>query len=106
MSRGVRWAETTRTSYGTSNSASASAAAPMTGQSESLPMITPTTGAALGSGMRGRLSQVLGPAVGPGRGGQPGGGQRGAGPDGGHVVAEERHVADLAVGALGLAVEV
>ncbi len=44
MRCGVRCAEYTPTSYGTSNSASAWAAASMTDQSESLPMITPTTG--------------------------------------------------------------
>jgi hypothetical protein len=42
---GVRWAETTRTSAGTPNSARASAAARIVLRSESLPMTTPTTGA-------------------------------------------------------------
>ena len=44
ISLGIRCAETTSTSYGTPNSASASAAASITGQSESLPMTTPTSG--------------------------------------------------------------
>ena len=42
--RGVRWADTTCTSYGTSKSASVSAAGSSIGQSESLPMTMPTTG--------------------------------------------------------------
>ena len=41
MSRGIRCADTTSASYGTANSASAPAAARMTGQSESLPMTIP-----------------------------------------------------------------
>lgn len=45
MSIGVRWAEITRVSQGTPNSAQASAAAFMVGQSESLPMMMPTSGA-------------------------------------------------------------
>src|SRR5215470_19933954 len=40
---GIRCADTTSASYGTPNSASAVAAASITGQSESLPMTTPTT---------------------------------------------------------------
>src|SRR6185312_16129631 len=44
MRSGVRCAETTPTSKGTSNSASAWAAASITGQSLSLPMIKPTRG--------------------------------------------------------------
>lgn len=46
ISRGIRWAETTSTSYGISNSSSACAAASMTGQSESDPMTMPMTGLA------------------------------------------------------------
>src|SRR5690349_3686678 len=42
MRSGVRWADTTPTSNGISNSASAWAAASITGQSLSLPMISPT----------------------------------------------------------------
>src|SRR5664279_3565516 len=44
MPSGVLWADTTRTSCAISNSVSASAAADMTDQSESLPMMTPTSG--------------------------------------------------------------
>ena len=46
ISRGVRCAETTRTSCGTSNSASACAAGSIVGQSESLPITTPTSSSA------------------------------------------------------------
>ena len=42
--RGIRCAETTSTSQATPNSSSATTAASMTGQSESDPMTTPTTG--------------------------------------------------------------
>src|SRR3990170_7877815 len=42
MSCGIRWAETTSASWTTSNSASASAAACITGQSESEPITIPT----------------------------------------------------------------
>lgn len=44
ISRGIRCADTTSTSYGISNSSSAWAAASMTGQSESEPMTTPMRG--------------------------------------------------------------
>src|SRR5690606_6560562 len=40
----IRWAETTSASYGIPNSSSALAAASITGQSESEPITTPTTG--------------------------------------------------------------
>src|SRR5256885_1398750 len=43
ISFGVRCADTTRTSWATSNSISTSAAPDIVGQSESLPMTTPTT---------------------------------------------------------------
>src|ERR1700739_3047364 len=51
MRSGVRCAETTPTSNGMSNSASACAAASITGQSLSLPMISPTRGSARWSAM-------------------------------------------------------
>jgi len=41
---GVRWADTIRTSNGTENSSSTSTAACITARSESLPMMTPTSG--------------------------------------------------------------
>ena len=44
ISRGMRCAETTSTSYAISNSSRACAAASMTDQSESDPMTMPTTG--------------------------------------------------------------
>ena len=44
MTSGVRCAETMRTSWGTPKSVSTSIAACITGRSESLPMITPTSG--------------------------------------------------------------
>ena len=47
ISRGMRCAETTSASYATPNSASASAACSITGQSESEPMTTPTSGAVM-----------------------------------------------------------
>ena len=45
MTSGVRCAETMRTSWATPNAVNTSIAACMTGRSESLPMITPTSGA-------------------------------------------------------------
>src|ERR1700688_3864961 len=65
MRSGVRCAETTPTSNGTSNSASAWAAASITGQSLSLPMINPTRGSA-------RSSEAMAiPSIGPLRVRQP-----------------------------------
>src|SRR6201991_2739330 len=59
MRAGVRCADTTPTSNGTSNSASACAASSITDQSLSLPMITPTRG-------WGALALVMStPSVGP-----------------------------------------
>src|SRR4051812_17260153 len=43
ITSGVRWAETTRTSHVTANSVSTSTAPCITGRSESLPMMTPTS---------------------------------------------------------------
>src|SRR3954470_19985408 len=93
MRRGVRWAERTCASYGTSNSSRASAAGSMTGQSESLPMTMPTTGSLLGPLTR--FSSVLGverergvnDAVGqvPGRGHRPRAHLGDVGAEGGHV---------------------
>src|ERR1700761_6133424 len=60
MRSGVRCAETTPTSNGTSNSASAWAASSITDQSLSLPMITPTRG----PGVLGVMVMVA-PSVGP-----------------------------------------
>src|SRR5919199_4685895 len=86
IASGVRCADTTRTSYATANSSIASAAACITGQSESEPMMTPTSGIA--------------PLP------QPAGGVRGARPYLVQVVAEHRHVTDLASGPDPLAVQV
>src|SRR5690348_10365015 len=109
MPTGVRCAETTRTSCGTSNSASASAAALITDQSESLPMITPTDVSLMrgprGSAKRSVRSSFAGcsrlisvPQV--RRGGA------GPGADVGEGGAERGDVPDLAAGAEALAVEV
>src|SRR3990170_4145767 len=49
MSCGIRWADTTSASWATSNSASASAAACITGQSESEPITIPTRAVVYGS---------------------------------------------------------
>src|SRR3954468_820631 len=105
MRRGVRWAERTCASYGTSNSSSASAAGSMTGQSESLPMTMPTTGSLLGPLTR--VSSVLGVereggvhhAVGQVM-------RRGHRPRAhlGDVVAQRGDVAELATAPLALAV--
>src|SRR2546430_17598271 len=84
ISSGVRCAETTRTSCDTPNSDSAPAAAFMTGQSESLPMITPTSAIPLLASF-GRGARV-----------QPAGGERGLLADPGHVLAQHGYVADLA----------
>src|ERR1700760_5034741 len=97
MPSGVRWAETTRTSCGMPNSSSAWAAADMTGQSESLPMITPTNGCPLIRPPSRRTSglsehQVLGRGPGPA-------------PDLVQVLAQRGHVADLATRTQPLAVE-
>ena len=47
ISAGIRCADTTSASYGTPNSARALTAASITGQSESLPITTPTSGSLL-----------------------------------------------------------
>src|SRR4051812_33944690 len=91
MPCGVRCAETTRTSCATWNSPSASVAARMTGQSESLPMITPT------SGTLASLTHAL-----P----EPSGGGHGARPYRFHVLTQHGHVPDLAARPHLLAVEV
>ncbi|GFJ91437.1 hypothetical protein Prum_050790 [Phytohabitans rumicis] len=93
MATGVRWAETTRTSYATPNSSSASAAAFIVGQSESLPMITPTTA-------------LICPPVRSLALPQPARGSRRPGPYVVHVVAEHRDVPDLPARADLLAVQV
>src|SRR5215213_2864622 len=64
MASGIRWAETTSASNGTSNSASAVAAAPITGQSESDPMTMPTRGVGAESSIR-ISSQVRRGMLGP-----------------------------------------
>src|SRR5690606_14665095 len=84
IASGVRCAEITRTSYGTWNSSRASAAARMVGQSESLPMMTPTN-APLACSTSATLALP-----------QPPGGTAGARPYDLQVVAEHRDVADLA----------
>src|SRR4051812_25511199 len=108
MRCGVRCADTTLTSYGTSNSVSASAAAFMTGQSESLPMITPTNG--LKSQLlcsTGRFALAVNViSVQPFRVRQPVCGQLRALAHVGHRLAEHRHVADLAARPFLLAVVV
>jgi hypothetical protein len=58
MRPGVRCADTTPTSNGTSNSASAVAASSMTDQSLSLPMITPTRAVRAVDSSRKRSSPV------------------------------------------------
>src|SRR3954451_15096599 len=107
MRRGVRWADRTRASYGTSNSSRASAAGSITGQSESLPMTMPTTGSLLGPLTP--LSSVLGVeregGVHHAVGQVPGRGDRSRAHLG-DVVAEGRHMAELATAALTLAVPV
>src|SRR4051812_26587246 len=90
MSSGIRWAETTCASYATPNSASTSAAADITDQSESLPMITPTSGASATV-----VSQRE--AV---------GGRTGPGTDLGEIGAERSDVPDLASRTESLAVQV
>src|SRR3954465_10002851 len=97
MSRGVRCAETTRTSCATSNSSSAVAAGCIVGQSESLPITMPTSGSVT------EVSPVL---VGEREGGGdhavgevPGRGD-GASANPPEVVAERGDVAELAAGPL------
>src|SRR3954468_23110577 len=104
MRRGVRCAETTCASYGTSNSASARAAGSIIGQSESLPMTMPTIGVLTATGssvlvlegerrVHHAVSEVAG------RGDRPGSHL-------GHVLPERGHVAELAAAPLALAVPV
>src|SRR5690606_18294146 len=100
MRCGVRCAETTPTSNRTPNSASASAAASMVGQSESLPMIRPTAGPGL------PLSLMRIPSVGPNAVRHPVRRTLCLLPHLGDVLAEHVDVPDLAVRALALAVEV
>src|SRR6185312_2601202 len=64
MASGIRCAETTSASKFTSNSRSASPAAPITGQSESEPITIPTLGRELSSGI-GVSHQVRGGMPGP-----------------------------------------
>src|SRR6478609_12146777 len=97
MRSGVRCAETTPTSNGMSNSASACAAASITGQSLSLPMIRPTLAPS---------ATMSVPSVGPLRVRQPVCRPRGPFTQFRHVFADEVHVPDLAAGALALAIEV
>src|SRR6185437_6792681 len=96
MPSGVRCADTTRTSNGTSNSASVAAASDITVKSESLPMITPTTGSS--SAMRVHLRSIAQCQVVRRRPGPL--------PDRRQVVAQRGHVADLATGPESLAVQV
>src|SRR3954471_22372078 len=96
MRSGVRCADTTPTSNGMSNSASAWAAASITGQSLSLPMISPTRAP----------SAMSVPSVGPLRVRQPVCRPRGPFTQFRHVFADDVHVPDLAAGALALAIEV
>src|SRR5690349_18737297 len=96
MRSGVRCADTTPTSKGMSNSANACAAASITGQSLSLPMISPTLA---GSGM----SAV--PSVRPLRMRQPVCRPGGPFTQLRHIVSDDVDVADLAAGALLFAVQ-
>src|SRR5215469_3251262 len=126
ISAGIRWAETTSAAAGTPNSSSTSTAACMTGQSESLPMTTPTTGtrpcpaparvpasAARPASAAPLVKPSDGMLIGlpPERsrllasGGQVARRPGGPVPDRGHVVAERGHVAYLAAGSDRLAVE-
>src|SRR6478735_6875812 len=107
MRPGVRCADTTPTSNGTSNSASACAASSITDQSLSLPMITPTRGwgaLVMSTPSVGPLG-VRQPVCGPGRtfphiGDVRVVAERASG------AAQDVDVADLAAGALALAVQV
>src|SRR3954447_7097402 len=96
MRSGVRCADTTPTSNGMSNSASAWAAASITGQSLSLPMIRPTRAP----------SAIAVPSVGPLRMRQPVCRPRRSFTQFRHVFAHDVHVPDLAAWALALAIEV
>src|SRR5919107_3130412 len=91
MASGIRCAETTSAAYGTSNSASAVAAADITGQSESDPITMPTRAAGSGSGI-GVSHQVRGGVPGPAA-------------DPVEVVAVRGDVADIAARSDLLAVE-
>src|SRR5215218_7863269 len=107
--RGVRCAETTCASYGTSKSSSTSAAGCIIGQSESLPMTIPTTGssscsstrASCGSVLFGERERRIDHAV-----GEVAGGGSGAGAHRVEVVAERGDVTELAPRPLPLAVPV
>src|SRR5690606_19282312 len=89
IATGVRWADITRCSCGMSNSASAVTAACMIGQSESLPMITPTWGSVIS------VSPFPQDGHGPGR----------LRPNRREVVTERGQMTDLAPGAGLLAVQ-
>src|SRR6188472_2855985 len=106
MRSGVRCADTTPTSNGMSNSANACAAASITGQSLSLPMISPTRGAGTCSSRKRSSSAMSVPSVGPLRVRQPVCRPRGPFTQFRHVFADDVHVPDLAAGTLALAIEV
>src|SRR5580704_16636465 len=116
MSAGIRWAETTSASAGTPNSSSTSTAACITGQSESLPMTTPTTGRALTGSLPAdpaspaRTAGPAGPAAGSqsrvlGSRGEIPGCPPGPLPDHGEIAAERGDMTDLAPWPDGLAVK-
>src|SRR5580692_3278353 len=125
MSAGIRCAETTSASAGTPNSSSTSTAACITGQSESLPMTTPTTGRALtgplpaGPASPASTADPAGPADPSGPAGPAAGSQSrvlgsrgeipgcppGPLPDHGEIAAERGDMADLAPWPDGLAVK-
>src|SRR3954447_4072058 len=106
MRSGVRCADTTPTSNGMSNSASACAAASITGQSLSLPMISPIRGAGTCASRKRSSSAMSVPSVGPPRMRQPVCRPRRSFTQFRHVFAHDVHVPDLAAGALALAIEV
>src|ERR1700722_3993574 len=99
MSAGILCADTTSASAGTPNSSSTSTAACITGQSESLPITTPTTGGALMCALL-RCSRFLGP------GRQVASRSPGAFPHRSQVAAESGDVTYFAAGPDCLAVQV
>src|ERR1035441_5689542 len=113
MSRGIRCADTTSASCGTPNSASTVTAASITGQSESLPMTTLTSGRLA---IRGSPIPLIRPAP-PGPAGLPAalfllgsgtqvtGGSPGPVAQRADVAAEHRDVADFPAGPDRLAVQ-
>ena len=103
--RGVRWAETTRTSWGTSKRSSISVAPSMTGRSDELPITTATSGAAALGALIGVTTP--GGSIPSGTGVPERHGRRpGRGPQPAGVVAAHRHVAKFPPWAGRFAIEV